>query len=256
MISTTIYAMISVMIVSLVSLIASVPLMIHKKISKKVLIFLLSISVGVMLGTVFFNFLPEMHEYHTEEGIFIIIGFLMLFVLEKLVHWHHTSKCEKHDHGHHHAYHLAPLNLIGDGVHNFIDGLVISGSYAVSTTLGIAATISIIFHEAPQEIADFGVLLYSGYSKKKAVIFNFMSAATAIIGTIIGLLLSESMHGFSDFIIPFAAGNFIYIAASNLVPELHRHCKLRDTFLHVIAILMGVGIIIVVGMFSPGHAHG
>ena len=252
------YALISVLIVSLISVIFAVPFLLKKEISQKTLLFVLSASVGVLLATVFMDFLPEAvsHKYTLGVAIYILLGFLVMFVLEKFVHYHHNKKCEEGHCGHSHAYNLAPINLIGDGVHNLIDGLVIAGSYAVDIGLGITATISIIFHEIPQEIADFGVLLYSGMSKKKALAFNFLSAATAIIGTVIGLLLADKISGFTSFIIPFAAGNFIYIAASNLVPQLHRHCKLNDTILHVLAIILGIAIITAVILFGPAHGHG
>jgi zinc and cadmium transporter len=253
-----IYAFISVIIISLISVIVVIPLLIKKKISDGILLFLLSISVGVLLSTVFMDFLPESvsHGYTLGLALYVLLGFLVMFVLEKFVHFHHGKKCGEKDCGHGHAYNLAPINLIGDGIHNFIDGLVIAGSYAINITLGITATISIIFHEIPQEIADFGVLLYSGMSKKKALLFNFLSAATAILGTIVGLFLVGKLSGFVNFIIPFAAGNFIYIAASNLVPQLHRQCKIKDTLLHVFAILLGIGIIILVTLYGPAHGHG
>lgn len=251
------YPLASVLIVSLISVIFAIPFLLKKKISNKFLLFLLSVSVGVLLSTVFMNFLPEVfsHEHSIKVSFYILSGFLVMFILEKFVHHQHAKKCEEGHCGHGHAYNLAPINLIGDGVHNFIDGLVIAGSYAISTTLGIAATISIIFHEIPQEIADFGVLLYSGMSKKKALIFNFLSAITAVAGTIVGILLIGRLHNFNDFIIPFAAGNFIYIGASNLVPQLHRHCKLKDTILHILAILMGIAIIALVTIYGPAHGH-
>ena len=251
------YPIVSVIIVSLISVVFAIPFLIKKRISKRVLLFLLSLSVGVLLATVFVNFLPEAvsHNYTLGLALNLFLGFLLMFVLEKLVHYHHSKRAENEDYGHGHAYSLAPVNLIGDGIHNFIDGLVIAGSYAVSTTLGIAATISIIFHEVPQEIADFGVLLYSGLSKKKALIFNFLSATTAILGTVFGLLLAGSLQGFNEFIIPFAAGNFIYIAASNLVPQLHRECSILDTLIHVAAMILGVAIIVVITIFGPGHSH-
>ncbi len=249
-----IYAIISVVIVSLISVIVAIPLLIKKKVSEKVLLFLLSISVGVLLSTVFFDFLPEIleHRYTIKIASVILLGFFIMFVLEKFVHYHHNKKCEECGHGH--AYHIAPINLIGDGVHNFIDGLVIAGAYAVNIGIGITATISIIFHEIPQEIADFGVLLYSGMEKKKALVFNFLSAITAIIGTVIGLVLVDKIHWFSEMIIPFAAGNFLYIAASNLLPELHRHCKLKDTLLHLLAIFIGIGVVLLVSVLV-GHTH-
>ncbi|MFA6424665.1 MAG: ZIP family metal transporter [Phycisphaerae bacterium] len=252
-----IYTIISVVIVSLVSVVAALPLLLKHKTPDRILLFLLSISVGVLLSTVFMDFLPESFEegHSLRIALYILAGFLAMFILEKLVHWHHSKKCES-EAGHGHAYNLAAVNLIGDGIHNFIDGLVIAGSYAVSITLGITATISIIFHEVPQEIADFGVLLYSGLSKKKALIFNFLSATTAILGAICGLILAEKLHGFTHLIIPFAAGNFIYIAATNLTPQLHRHCGLKDSLLHIIAMVIGIGIVIAVTVYGPVHSHG
>ena len=252
-----IYPLVSVLIVSLISVIFAIPFLLKKKISHKTLMFLLSISVGVLLATVFMDFLPEAvsHKYTMGVAIYLILGFLVMLILEKFLHWHHDKKCEAGNCGHSHAYNLAPVNLIGDGIHNFIDGLVIAGSYAVNVTLGITATISIIFHEIPQEIADFGVLLYSGMSKKRALLFNFLSAVTAILGAIVGIILVGKLSGFTKFIIPFAAGNFLYIAASNLVPQLHRHCKLKDTLLHIFAIVLGVAIIAVITLYGPAHGH-
>ncbi len=255
-----IYIFGSVIAVSLIALIAFIPFLFKKEIPKRLLITLLSLSVGSLLGSVFIIFMPEMvnHGYHLETGIYLLIGFLMFFLLERLIHWHH-NKCEHnpdgHGEGHSHAYHLAPLNLIGDGMHNFLDGMVIAGAYLINIPLGIATTITVMFHELPQEIADFGVLLYSGMSKKKAILFNFLSAITAIVGAIVAIALSSKLHGFNEFIIPFAAGNFIYIAASNLVPELHRHCKIKDTLLHLTAIIIGIGIMILVANIGGGHTH-
>jgi zinc and cadmium transporter len=250
-----IYAIISVVIVSLLSVIVVLPLFNKKTVSKGLLMFLLSMSVGVLLATVFVDFLPEIVEqgYSLLIAMYILFGFLVMFILEKFIHWHHSKKCAHGDCGHSHAYNLAPVNLIGDGIHNFIDGLVIAGSFMVSATLGVAATISIIFHEIPQEIADFGVLLYSGMSKKKALLFNLLSALTSILGVLIGLFLVGQLSWFSKFIIPFAAGNFIYIAASNLLPQLHRHCKLKDTALHIFAIIFGIFLVVLVTLYVPGH---
>lgn len=250
------YVMGSVLIVSLLALIAALPILLKKKISNKLLLFLLSISVGVILSTVFINFLPEAvsQGYTLGIALYILFGFLTFFLLEKLVHHHHSKK-EEHIEGHSHAYHLAPLNLIGDALHNFIDGVVIAASYAVNITVGVAATISIIFHELPQEIADIGVLIYSGMNKKKALLFNFISALFAVIGAVIGMLLISTIDGFNEFILPFAAGVFLYIGASNLVPELHRHCSIKDSIIHILAILLGVAIIVAVTLLGPGHVH-
>jgi zinc and cadmium transporter len=252
------YVLGSVVLVSLIAIIAAIPLLIKKQLPKQLLLSLLSVSVGTLLGAVFIHFIPEMISdgYMLSEALYLFAGFLAFFILEKLVHWHHNhKKIGKECAGHSHAYHLAPLNLIGDGVHNFLDGLVIAGAYVVSIPLGIAATISVIFHEVPQEIADFGILLYSGMSRFKALLFNFLSAATAIVGGLAGLFLAGNIAGFSSFIIPFAAGNFLYIAASNLVPELHRECSLKHAILHIAMILVGLGIMVAVVILGPAHMH-
>ncbi|HDP74122.1 MAG TPA: ZIP family metal transporter [Candidatus Woesearchaeota archaeon] len=281
-----VYAMVSVIAVSLIAVIAFIPFMLKKKVPDNVLLVLLSLSVGTLLGTVFFHFLPEAyenapheheHEHINEHGheseliqdghqngaqhgfrvaIGVFSGFLAFFLLEKFIHYHHSHKKNSKEcrTGHGHAYRLAPINLIGDGVHNFVDGLVIAGSYIVSIPIGIAATISVIFHEVPQEIADFGILLYAGLSKKKALLFNFLSATTAILGVLISFLLHSRIQGFSFFLLPFSAGTFIYIAAANLVPELHQRCGLKETIIHILSIIFGLALMALIAYFG-GHAH-
>jgi|SRR3989338_776166 len=250
--SIVLYTLLSVVLVSLISVVAVLPFFLKKSLSQKTLAILLSFSVGSLLGTVFIHFLPEAMEngYSLNVALTILFGFLVFFILEKLIHFHHARKTEQ-EHGHGHAYHLAPLNIIGDGIHNLLDGIVIAGSYVTSIQLGIAATISVIFHEIPQEVADMGILLYAGLKKGKALSLNFLSAITALIGAGIGLFLADQVHGFTEFIIPFAAGNFLYIAAVNLVPEIHRHCKSWDLIIHVISILAGIGITLLVLFFAP-----
>lgn len=248
------YAIGSVLLVSIIAVIAAIPLLIKKDLSRGVLVTLLSVSVGTLLGAVTLYFLPEIyaHEPGLAAPLTILGGFMVFFVLEKLIHHHHSHK-EHELAGHGHAYHLAPINLAGDAIHNFIDGMVIAASYAASIPLGVAATISVLFHELPQEIADMGVLLYAGLSRTKALLYNAAAAATAILGTVAGLLLAESEH-FVEYLLPFAAGMFIYIAASNLVPELHRDCGPKDTALHVTAILAGVGVMVALSVIFP-HGH-
>ena len=248
-------SLVSVIVISLISVVVVIPLLLKKKITVNTKLFLLGISVGVLLSTVFFDFLPEtlFQNYSLDLSLYILLGFIIMFALEKIVHYQHNTTCEKKHIGHAHAYNVAPINLIGDGIHNFIDGLIIVSAYTVNISLGIAATIAVIFHEIPQEIADFGVLLYSGFSKKKALLFNIISATTSIFGVLLGYLFIEKISGFTNFIIPFAAGNFIYIAASNLVPQLHMHCTIKDALLHILAILLGVGIILFVTLFGPIH---
>ncbi|MFP4403100.1 MAG: ZIP family metal transporter [Nanoarchaeota archaeon] len=251
-----IYALISVFFISLISVIAVIPFLLKKKISTKSLLFLVSLSIGVLLSTVFFNLIPEVfsHDYNFDVAFYILFGFLVMFIIEKFIHFNHKKKCIKNN-VHNHAYTLGPINLIGDGIHNFIDGLLIAVSYTVDIVLGITVTISILFHEIPQEIADFGILLYSGFSKLKALLFNFVSALTAVIGALFGIILVNYTHEINHFIIPFAIGNFLYIAASNLVPQLHRYNNIKDSIIHIIAIILGILIIISVTFFLPAHVH-
>ncbi|MFH1401221.1 MAG: ZIP family metal transporter [Nanoarchaeota archaeon] len=253
MVHELLYALASVVVVSLISVIAAIPFLLKKSVSHKLLLTLLSVSVGTLLGGVFLHLLPEViHEsgLTIQASLILISGFLVFFILERLVHNHHCHKdideVDKGAHGH--AYHLAPLNLIGDAIHNFIDGMVIAATYIISVPLGLAATVSVAFHELPQEIADMGILLYAGMKKSKAILFNLLSALTAVIGAIVAFVLSGRIHGFEQFVVPFAAGTFLYIAASNLVPELHRHCSFWETILHLVGILVGIGIMLAIAL--------
>lgn len=257
---SALYAILASLIVTSISILAIIPLMLKKKISDRLLLFLLSVSVGALLSVVFMDFLPEAssHGYTLGLALSIIGGFVFMLVVEKFIHHEHDTHnhSKKTKHGvHSHAYALAPINLVGEAIHNFIDGLVIAGAFAINISLGITATISIMLHEIPQEIADFGILLYSGLSRKKAVIFNLLSGASALIGTIVGILLAGKLSWFTSFIIPFAAGNFLYIAASNLVPQLHRNCDPMDSLMHITAIGLGVGIIVLLVLYGPAHVH-
>lgn len=251
------YTIGSVILVSLISLIGIIPLMKKKKIPESTLLFMVSLSAGALFAVTFLDFIPEGLEhtsYSLTFALSILAGILTLFVLEKFIHYRHEHEHESKTHKkvHSHAYHLAPMNLIGDGIHNFLDGLVIAAGYLISIPTGIAATVAVILHEVPQEIADFGVLLYSGYSKMKALLFNFLSATTAIIGAIIGIIFGSS-ESFLAFVLPFAAGCFIYIAGSNLLPELHKHCSLKESSKHLLALLLGIATMVLITQFAPGH---
>jgi len=233
----------SVIIVSVVSLVGIFFLLLKKDILKKTLLFLVSLSAGSLFGGAFLHLLPEVVEgrgFGLAVSLSLLAGVLLFFVIEKVVHWRHchipTSSA--------HPHHLAPMNLIGDGIHNFIDGLIIAGSYLISFNVGVATTIAVLLHEVPQEVGDFGVLLYAGWSKIKALLFNFLSALMAVIGAIVGLIIGTGSEHFSLLILPFAAGGFIYIAGTDLIPELHKECGAKDTILHLFALLLGIGLMV------------
>ncbi len=250
MAATVIYTLISVILVSLVSLLGIVSLRMGKNTLGKLLLILVSLSAGTLLGDAFLHLLPEAVEregFTLEVSLLVLSGVLIFFLVEKIIHLHHCHVPHQHETPllhEPHKFHIGLMNLLGDGVHNFIDGLIIAGSFFINVPVGIATTIAVIFHEVPQEIADFGVLLYAGYSKGKALFFNFLSAATAILGAIVGLILGSRGELFAQWMIPFAAGGFIYIAGSNLIPELHKECDWVESLWHVVALLAGIGIMV------------
>ena len=165
--------------------------------------------------------------------------------------YHEDSHALKHHH--HHAYHLGTMNLIGDGLHNFIDGLVIAGSYFVSVPVGIATTIAVIVHEIPQELADFGVLLYSGLSRTRALLYNAGSALLAVLGAVVGLMIGNTSEHVVELLLPFAAGGFIYIAAANLIPELQNESGFKTSLIQLGMILLGIAIMVGLLFLEVGH---
>ena len=226
----------SVIVVSLISLVGVVTLSLTDNVLKKLLFLLVAFSAGAMLGGAFIHLLPEALEKSSSLFVFlfVLVGFSLFFILEKLLFWRHCHEGKCHIHT------FTYMNLMGDAVHNFIDGMIIAATYLVSIPLGIITTVAIIAHEIPQEISDFGVLVYGGFKKTKALFANFMVALTAVLGAIFGYLLSSSIEGSNSFLIPFAAGGFIYIAASDLVPELHKEKDIKKSYVSFIVFLLGI----------------
>lgn len=257
MASIIFYTIISVIIVSLFSLVGIFTLALRRNMLEGLLLILVSLSAGTLFGGAFLHLLPEAVErsgFTLQISLTVLAGIIVFFIVEKIIHLHgchvpheHRSPLLHEPHKHH----LGMMNLFGDGLHNFIDGLIIAAAYLVSIPIGIAATIAVIMHEVPQEIADFGVLLYAGFTKTKALMFNLMSAAVAILGAIVGLILGTQGESFALLMLPFAAGGFIYIAGSNLIPELHKSCSLKNSFLHLAALLVGIGIMVL--LLFVGH---
>jgi zinc and cadmium transporter len=201
---------------------------------------MVSFSTGALFGDAFIHLMPEIIEiegFSLKISLYLIFGILFSFIVEKIIHWRH---CHIHPNSKEHVHPFAIMNLFGDGVHNFIDGLIIGSSYLLSVPVGIATTIAVILHEIPQEIGDFGILLKGGYKRNKALFFNFLTATTAILGAIVALVLSSKIGNLTSFLIPFAAGSFIYIAGSDLIPELHREVKVKNSLMQFLAIIFGV----------------
>ena len=141
-----------------------------------------------------------------------------------------------------HQHSFAQMNLVGDMVHNFIDGLVVASAFLLSMPVGIATALAVLLHEIPQEIGDFGVLIHGGYSKKKALMLNFFSALTAFFGVVIALILQKYIENISEFLMPFSAWLFIYIAWTDLIPELHKHPKVSQSLLQALCFVIWIGV--------------
>ena len=235
------YILGSVLLVSLISLVGVISLSINHEKLTKYLIFFVSFSAGAMLADAFIHLLPELVE---EKGEFtllmsggIIGGMLLFFALEKFINWHHCHDATPKEHVHS----FAVMNLVGDGIHNFLDGVIIGAAYMISIPVGIATTIAVIFHEIPQEIGDFAVLLHGGYSKARALMFNLASGLLSVLGALIAVGLGTKSAVAAELLTPFAVGSFLYIAASDLIPELHKETDAKRSVMQFIAFLGGIG---------------
>jgi len=231
----------SVIIVSLVSFIGVLTLAVKEITLKRALLYFVGFSAGALLGDAFIHLLPEAVEgagFGTEISLYVLTGIVFSFLVEKLIHWRHCHIPTTREHPHPFAY----MNLFGDAIHNFIDGMIVAASYLASVPVGIATTIAVIFHEIPQEIGDFGVLLHGGFGKQKALLLNFATALAAVLGAVFAIGLSYYMANSVVFLTAFAAGGFIYIAGSDLIPELHKKFTTRSSVIQVIAILLGIAV--------------
>ena len=239
MVGIWIYVMASVIIVSLISFVGAFTLSIKRERLKKSLIYLVSVAAGTLFGGALLHLLPEIVEEHGFDlGVssFILLGIVLFFILEKIIHWHHhhTLASENHIHP------FSIMILVGDALHNFLDGLIIGATYLISIPAGIATTIAVALHEIPQEISDFGVLLHGGFSVSRALLLNFGSALFAVVGAVIALTLNSYVEGIGFFITAIAVGAFIYIAGSDLIPELHKHPSVKSSLVQLMAFIAGI----------------
>ena len=234
------YSLLSVFIVSCISLVGMLTLAVKEKTLNKILLYFVSFSVGGLLGDAFIHLLPESIELNNGLylSFYILLGLVVSFIVEKFIQWRHCHIPTSREHPHP----LAIMNLIGDSVHNFIDGLIIGASYLTSIQLGIATTMAVVLHEIPQEIGDFGVLIHGGFKIRKALFLNFVTALAAVMGTIVSLIIGSYAISLTNFLLPFAIGSFIYIAGSDLIPELHKETKPIKSFVQLFMLLIGIGI--------------
>lgn len=243
MISTYLYAIGSVLLVSLISLVGVFTLSLNEAKLKKYISLFISLAVGALLGDAFIHIIPEAFEESSNAGLtslLLIGGVILFFILEKFLHWHHHGE----DKDIHEIHPVGKLILFSDGIHNFIDGIIIGASFLISIPIGVATTIAVILHEIPQEIGDFAVLIHAGYSKKRALWLNFVSASFALIGVVVALLLGSLAETSVMWLLPIAAGGFIYIAVADLMPELHKHQEGKSSIWQIVTVIIGVGLMV------------
>ncbi len=232
------YTLASVIAVSLVSFVGAFTLAIDIGRLKGWLLYLVSFAAGALLGDVFLHILPEMAETGLGkiEGAYILSGVIIFFALERLVWWHHSHSEHSEE-----IHSVVYLTQVGDTLHNFIDGIIIATSYFISFPVGLATTLAVVFHEIPQEIGNFAILIHGGWSVRKALFYNFLSALSAVLGAVITLSFLRGMQATPSWLIALAASSFIYIAMADLIPEIHKEQRPKKSALLLLWFVLGMG---------------
>jgi zinc and cadmium transporter len=257
-----------IIVIGSLSLIGAFMISIREKTLDKILFILIAFATGTILASALFDLIPEslhhLEELNVEDAaitesslfIFVIFGFVMFFIIERFIYWFHGHAHEKDDQLVCYAgiddgggmsinrgnkiKSFALLNLIGDGLHNFLDGVIIMVAFMSGTRNGIIVTLAVLFHEFPQEIGDFGILIYGGFSKKKALFFNFLSGMVALLGGLLAFVLSDVLELFNFFFLAFSGGGFLYIASAELMPELLKQEDLKKSIIQALIFVSGL----------------
>jgi zinc and cadmium transporter len=230
-----------------ISLVGALTLVLKPDTQQKLLLPLVAFAAGSLMGGAFFHMIPAALAAGLSAfgaGVAVVAGFTLFLMLEQGLHWHHCQQAETD-----HRRPLAWLILIGDSLHNFLGGLAIAGTFVVDIRLGITTWLAAAAHEIPQELGDFGVLVHGGMTKKQALLFNALSSLTFLIGGLVTYSLSSQLD--TSWLIPFAAGNFLYIGAADLVPEVNRHADLRTNLVHLGAFLLGIVLLLFAKLMIP-----
>jgi len=256
----TLPILLSVVIVSAISLVGAITLLGRGRV-KEMLPLLVALAAGAMMGDTFLHLLPHAVE---EAGGFtpaitwgVLGGLLGFFLVEGVLHWHHHGE-DVHEHGPGGVHHIGWMNLLGDCLHNLIDGMLIAGAWFVSPEVGIATTVAVLLHEIPQEFGDFGVLLHAGFTPGRAILFNLISALFAVVGAVVVLIIGPGTH-LAQTLVPIAAGGFLYIACADLVPEIRKRARGWQLVSTFGVLLLGVALMAFVHEFegdSHDHGHG
>jgi zinc and cadmium transporter len=246
---TAIYAIFSIISVSAISLIGIVFFFVPERNLQGWLLNIVSLSTGAIFGDVFIHMLPEIQAesgMYSQAMLTVLVGILFSFVVEKFVRWRHchvlpSEHCPGEQDPHDHHQHVGVMSLFGETLHNAIDGIAIAAAFLVSVPVGLSTTLAIVLHEIPHEIGNFAVLLHSGYTKRRALLYNGLSALSAIAGAVLVLLVSQVSSFSGQLFLPFAAGNLLYIAGSDLIPELHRQTGLKESLWQLFFMIVGIG---------------
>lgn len=230
-------SLIATILISCLSLVGVIGFIIKDRILKSIALMLVAFSTGSLLGGAFFHLLPESigDGENLNPFIYLLFGIIIFYILERFLKWHH---CHENDNCAVHSF--SYMSLFGDGLHNFIDGLVIVSAFSISIEIGVATSIAIASHEIPQEFGDFGILIHGGMKKTKAIFWNLLVSLSAIVGVIIGYFLLDSIENISLILLPIAAGGFIYISMSDLIPELHKEKSLKKSLIYFVMFVFGL----------------
>lgn len=246
-----IYAILGVIFSSVFSLFGVLIFLIKKDWLSKIVPYLVSLAAGALFGDAFVHLIPDSFDNIKDPlvvSLLVLGGIVLFFMLEQFVRWRHCHLPDFENHTHP----MVTMNIVGDAIHNFIDGVVIGASFLISIPIGIATTLAVFLHEIPQEIGDFGIMLKGGYQIKKAFLVHILIGLIAIVGTVVVLIIGPIMKGFAENILPMVAGGFIYVAGSDLVPEIHQgtDVKISVAIKHLLVLLAGIllmGLLLIVG---------
>ncbi len=231
-----------------IAMVGAVMLLLKEKTLQRILLPLVAFSAGSLIGGAFFHMIPASvmaRGGNLAVFMWVIFGFLVFFAVEQFLHFHHCHRvsavCKKP---------LTYLILIGDGLHNFLGGLAVAGTFLIDIRLGITTWLAAAAHEVPQELGDFGILLHGGWSKRKALLYNVLSGSSFLIGALLAYAASFRID--VAFLVPFAAGNFLYIGASDLVPEVNKHHEAKVNIIHFTAFVSGLGLLLIMKLALGG----
>lgn len=249
-----IQTLIAVTLVSAVSLVGVFTISIPR-ILDRYLHLLVAFAAGTLVASALTDLIPEGVAAGGDNAYLIVIGGIVTFlILEKLLYWyhcHHGACDDHHNDNHNKAKAYTYLNLIGDAIHNLLDGAIIAVAFNAGTGIGITATVAVILHEIPQELGDFAILVHGGFTKSRAILFNFLSALTAIVGALLAIYFLKIFEFIEPLALAFSGGAFLYIALVDLIPELHHKPQMVKNIAQISAFLLGIGAIILFGLLVP-----